>query len=111
MGSPITAMLAQAAPGATAPPQTDVSKMTPEQLAEYMKSLGIESPAAPAPSPSPTPAAPQQEGGSFWQWLMGKIAPSTSSLAPQGQPTPLPPTPEQLAAEQAKRARIVQGQQ
>jgi hypothetical protein len=47
-------------------------------------------------APAPAPATPQS-GNRIMQFLMN-LLPSTKSLAPQGQPTPRPPTPEELAA-------------
>jgi hypothetical protein len=65
---------------------------------------------APAPQTMPAqgpaaPAAPAPEGNIITRFLMS-LLPSTKSLAPQGQPTPPPPTAEQLA----QRNRAISGQ-
>lgn len=109
MGSPIANMLlGQAAPAAA--PVKDVSQMTPEELSAYVASLQAANPTpAPTPEPTPTPApapaapAPGEQG--FLARLLSRFLPSTSSLAPQGQPTPRPLTPEELA----ERNRILAG--
>lgn len=113
MGSPVTTMLAQAAPAqATAPsqpalPTKPVSEMTNEELAAYRRSLGLPEPSA-TPTPAPAAAAPQQSQG-ILDMLLGALSsllPSTKSMAPQATPPPPPPTAEGVA----QRNRAVSGQ-
>lgn len=107
MGSPIMALLGQAAP---VDDQAARDARIKELLAQVAANQQADPSLMPAPAaPTPTPAPPPQAaGGGLWEMLKGafnRFLPSTASLAPQAQPTPQALTPEQLA----ERNRILAG--
>lgn len=113
MSSLANMLLGQAAPSSAL---SGLDPATVEALKALNGESGIPAQPPPRPGPSPTdppevaalkaqragvpaPAPAQAPGGGnrIMQFLMS-LLPSTQSLAPQGQPTPRPPTPEELAA-------------
>ena len=112
MGSPIGALLAQAAPASDQGMSDERIKQLLAQVQQNQQtdpSLAGYAPPAPAatPAPSPAPAAPANPGvmGAIGNFLMS-LLPSTKSLAkPAPAATPQPLTPEELAARQQRYAR------
>jgi hypothetical protein len=109
MGSLANMLLGQAAPSGASSALSGLDPETQAALRALNGAGGVPETTMPAAGPSPAPSpmpAPAPEGNAIMRFLMS-LLPTTKSLAPQGQPTPAPPTPEELAA---RNRRIAGGQ-